>query len=142
MAHERLADIVDAVVRVGTEIRNTDVVKVMPQDLSKHAQAVEMVVRAYLAEVSAAILQLNRVVCAIQLLHLLGREAQVVMLEDMSPCLLCLRTRLASILGLQAKASIELVSMVSLDGFFCRSYAEPSLVYANGILSCQTTYCT
>lgn len=142
MAHERLADVVDAVVRMGTEVWNTDVVKVMPQDLSKHAQAVEMVVRAYLAEVSAAILQLNGVVCAIQLLHLLGREAQVVMLENMSPCLLCLRTRFAGILGLSAEASIELVSMVSLDGFFCRSYAGASLAHANGVLSCQATYCT
>lgn len=132
VAHERLADIVDAVVRVGTEVRNADIVKVMPQDLSQHAQAVEMVICAQLAKVTAAILQLNRVVCAVQLLHLLGCEAQVVMLEEMSPCLLCLGTRFSSILVVQAKTSIELMSMVSFDGFLCRSCVGLSSAHTSG----------
>ena len=106
----------------------------MPQDLPQHAQAVEVVIRADLAKEAAPVLQLNRVVCAVELLHLLGREAEVVMLEDMGPCLLCLRTRLASILGLHAKASIELVPMVSLDGFLCWCCAGPLSVRANGLI--------
>lgn len=59
VAHERLADIVYAVVCMAAKFGDADIVQVMPQDLSQHTQAMEMVVGAKLAEKPAAVAQLD-----------------------------------------------------------------------------------
>lgn len=102
VAHERLADIIDAVVRVAAEGGDADVVHVVPQDLSQHAEAVEVVVRADLAEVAATVAQLKGFVGAVQLAHFVRRDAEVVILEQMGPGLFHFWSRLASELSLQA----------------------------------------
>lgn len=117
LTHERLADIVDAVVCMAAQVRDADIVFVMPQDLSQHFQAMKVVVGAQLAVVPAAIAQLEG--GAIHLAHLFHREADIVVLEETAPGRFSLGTRLAGIQGAQAETPIK-GRFVIFDGFPCR----------------------
>lgn len=107
MAHERLADVVDAVVCMAAEVWDADIVHVVPQDFSQHTQAMQVVICAQLAEITAPVSQLDWILSSVQLSHLLCSEAEVVVFEEMAPCLFYLRAWLPSILGLKTETSIE-----------------------------------
>lgn len=117
LTHERVANILNAVVGMSAHGCDADIVQVVPHQLPQHLQAVEMVVGTQLAVVSAAILQLER--GAVQLPQLLLGEPDVVVFEDAAPRRFDFRTRLSSILGVPAETTIEVV-LLEVDGFPCR----------------------
>lgn len=130
VAHERLADIVYAVVCMAAKIGDADIVQVMPQDLSKHAQTMKMMVCTDLTEETAPVAQLDGlgILSSVQFLHFLCSEAEVIVLEEMGPCIFYLRARLASEFGAQTETPIERVSVVTRDGILCRCCDRQTLV--------------
>lgn len=121
MAHEGLADVLDAVVRVAAQVRDADIVCVVPEHLPQHLETVQVVVGAQLAVVAPAVAQLEG--GTVQLLHLLGREADVVVFEEATPGGLTLGAGLAGIECLLSETSIKLC-LVKGDGFLRRCFTQ------------------